>query len=262
LILLAVRHQQDRPRWFAAALALNLLLGLNLSTANYELGRVYSSLQSPAASLSSFLVNGELGFRYRMTRLGGRMLEKRSVADPGEWIVRSELCLGVNAGSLAEALAVPRTTLDLAARTPVRLMDRYAHSGFYSAAFGLLPFSFSWRPLDRITYARTSPYWNLPAPWTPTQIEGRLVYVTASGAEVRLPLQAGAAVLHLALYARGTGAARFVARDASGHILLDRTVNANAWEPMEVAVQGLGEVTLSIVSSSGVAAGWGELVAF
>lgn len=262
LVILAVRKFEDRPVWFGAALAFNVILGLNLAVANYDLGAIYNRAEPPPPVAGSFLVNGELGFRSRMTRAGGRALETTSAAQPGEWIVRSELCLGGNRGSFAEALAVPIRTLDLASYTPVRLMDRYAHSGFYSAVYGSLPFSFSRQPLDRITYFRTSPYWKLDAPWTATQINGRLVFVPQQDALIRLPLEAGAEILHVALFARGTGQVRYLILGESGETLLDRTVSGETWEPVRIPVQGRRELTLSLVSASAGSAGWGELVTF
>ena len=186
MVLLSVRQFAAR-RWLALALGFNIFLGLNLSFAAYEFSRVYAQLQPPPGP--SFLVNGEWGFRYHMIRSGGRVLERSSVPGPGEWIISSELSLGGSYDSLAEALAVPLEVQELTARTPLRLVDRYAHSGFSSVAFGVLPFSFSRRPLDRITYARTSPFLNVEEAWTPTQFCGRLVYLPVPGAIIRLPLE-------------------------------------------------------------------------
>ena len=206
MILLFVR-QLDARRWLALALGFNIFLGLNLSLAAYEFSRVYAQIQPPPGS--TFLVNGEWGFRYHMTRSGRRVLEQASVPNPGEWIISSELSLAGNYGSLAEALAVPLEVREIPVRTPLRLVDPYAHSGFSSVTFGLLPFSFSQRPLDRITYARTSPFLNLEAPWTPTQFDGRLVYLPAPGAAIRLPLETDWQSLRLALFASETGQATF-----------------------------------------------------
>ncbi len=269
LTVLFVRSCESRPGRLAAAVALNVFLGLNLSFADYEFARAYATLDPPPGR--SFLVNGEWGFRYYMIQKGGRILERSSVPQPGEWMVASELCLGANYGSLAEAAAVPLLTRELTVRTPVRLVDRFAHSGYSSAGFGLLPFSFSERPLDRITYARTSPFLFLDSPWTPTQFSGRLVFVPQPGATIRLPLEAGATRLRFALFAQGAGEATFLIRDRSGNVLLDRTVQARneLWEVREIPIAGLRELALAIhlkpQASSlkpEVRAGWGELVTY
>ena len=260
MVLLVVRQCATRPRWLALALAFNTFLGLNLSFATYELARLYPQLQPPAGA--TFLVNGEWGFRYYMTQRGGRMLQQSSVPVPGEWIVSSEMSLAGNYGSLAEAVAVPLEVEELSVRSPLRLVDRHAHSGFSSVTFGLLPFSFSRRPVDRITYARTSPFLNLEAPWTPTQFDGRLVYLPAPGETIRLPLEPAWESLRLALFARETGQATFRIWDPSGRVLLEEKVEVQAalWEPRTVLLDGARAVMLSIEASPELRAGWGELV--
>ncbi len=260
MVLLVVRQCATRPRWLALALAFNTFLGLNLSFATYEFARLYPQLQPPPGA--TFLVNGEWGFRYYMVQQGGRMLQHSSVPLPGEWIVSSEMSLAGNYSSLAEALAVPLEVEELSVRSPLRLLDRYAHSGFSSETFGLLPFSFSRRPVDRITYARTSPFLNLEAPWTPTQFDGRLVYLPTPGASVRLPLAPAWQSLRLALFASETGQATFRIRDSSGRVLLQESVKVHEqlWEPRRVSLDGAREVVLSVEASLGLRAGWGELV--
>jgi hypothetical protein len=248
--------------WFGLALVFNLVLGLSLAVANYDLGAIYERVMPPPLVHGSFLVNGELGFRYRMTRAGGRMLETTTLAEPGQWIVRSDLCLGGDRGSPAEASAVLVSVADFSSRHSLRLMDRHAHAGFYSAGFGWLPFSFSAEPLDTIRYYRVSPYINLPAAWTPTQIDGRLVYLPQNSAPIRLPLEDGARILRAVLYNRGPGEAHFQIQGDEGTVLLDRTVTGKSWEPVQLLIQGRGEVTLSLLSAAGSPAGWGELVTF
>ena len=259
MVLLFVRQFAAR-RWLALALGFNILLGLNLSFAAYEFSRVYAQIQPPPGP--TFLVNGEWGFRYHMIRSGGRALEQSSVPNPGEWIISSALSLAGNYGSMAEAVAVPLEVRELLVRTPLRLVDPNAHSGFSSVTFGLLPFSFSRRPLDRITYARTSPFLNLEAPWTPTQFDGRLVYLPAPGAAVRLPLEPAWQSLRLALFASETGQATFRIRNSSGRVLLQESVKVHEqlWEPRRVLLDGAREVVLSVETSPGLRAGWGELV--
>ena len=260
MVLLVVRQCATRPRWLALALVFNTFLGLNLSFATYEFARLYPQLQPPPGV--TFLVNGEWGFRYYMVQQGGRMLQQSSVPLPGEWVISSEMSLAGNYGSLAGALAVPLEVRELAVRSPLRLVDRYAHSGFSSVTFGLLPFSFSRRPVDRVTYARTSPFLNLEAPWTPTQFDGRLVYLPAPGAAIRLPLEPAWQSLRLALFGNESGQATFKIWDSSGRMLLEEKVEVleELWEPRTVPLDGAREVVLSVEASPGLRAGWGELV--
>ncbi len=244
----------------ALALAVSVVLGLNLSFAAYEFARVYAQVPPPPGR--TFLVNGDWGFEYYMRQHGGRMLEERSVPTPGEWIVTSDLSLGANYDSLAEETAVPLRTLDLPVRTPLRLVDRHAHSGFSSVSAGLLSFSFSDLPLDRITYARTSPFLDVPGPWTPTEFSGRLVYVVSPGQAVRLPLDGHSTKLHFALFGRGKGLATFSIRGPSGGALFEQRVHVDGslWEDHVLRLPDAGEITLSVDAPPALQVGWGELV--
>jgi hypothetical protein len=242
------------------ALAVNVFWGLNLSFAAYEFSRVYP--QVPAPPGGTFLVNGEWGFRYYMLAKHGRVLEANSVPLPGEWIVSSKLSLAGSYDSLAEETAVPLRVLDLRVRTPLRLADLQAHAGFSAVSFGVLPFSFSRGPLDQITYARTSPFLNLPAAWKPTQFSEHLVYVPRPGAQIHLPLE-GQGILHLALFAQGQGQADFRVYSPTGDSILEqvRQVNGNLWEVHNVPIGGINEAVFEVNGTSGIAAlGWGDLV--
>jgi hypothetical protein len=261
MVLLFVLQFRDRPRVLWLALALNLLLGLNISFAAYEFARVYARAAPPPGR--PFLVNGEWGFRYYMVARGGQPLEAVSVPTPGEWIVASQLSLAGKYDSLAEEIATPLRSVDLRVRTPLRLVDRRAHSGFSSVSMGLLPFSFSNRPLDRITYSRTSSFLYAPVEWTPTQFSGHLVYLPAPGATraaFRLPL-GSKGTLHFALFGNGQGQASFRIQRVSGEILFDETaqVAGDLWEPHTLPLAGIGEALFSIDAPAAVRAGWGEL---
>ena len=190
------------------------------------------------------------------------MITGHSVPRPGEWIVTSQLAMGGNYGSLAESLAIPMYSREVYSPFPLRLLDLTAHSGFYTTAFGLLPFSFSRGPLDRITYSRTSPFWTVDAPWTPTLFNGRLVYLPTPGAEIRLPISRA---LRFALFARGTGTATFAIYDTRNIALFEKTVDTKVdtkmdlWEVHTLSVGESKVVLLKVNSPAGVQAGWGEL---
>ena len=259
MVLLFVLQFSGRPGKLALALAVSLVLGLNLSFAAYEFAAVYSAVEPPPGK--TFLVDGDWGFRYYMLAHGGRVLDANSIPAPGEWIVSSELSLGGHYDSLAEEAAVPLRTVDLRVRSPLRLIDRYAHSGFSAVSSGLLPFSFSRRPLDRITYSRTSSFLNVPGPWTPTQFSGRLVYLPAPGAHIRIPLDSEG-TLRFALFGRGRGTATFRIDRPSGENLFQQTalVEGDLWEAHSLSLAGLSEAVLSIEAPPELRAGWGELV--
>jgi len=288
MAMLFVIQFRDRPRILWLALAVNVLLGLNISFATYEFSRVYADIAPPPGR--PFLVNGEWGFRYYMIEKGGRALADTSVPKPGEWIVASDLSLAANYDSLAEETATPLRWTDLRVRTPLRLMDRQAHSGFLSSSMGLLPFSFSLRPLDRIAYSRTSSFLNAPVAWTPSEFNGHLVYLPApkqSGADapvrarppgraaslastpaateepdgsIRLPV-GSQGTLHFALYANGAGPATFRIRRISGETVFAETVRTagDLWEPHTLPLAGLGDAVFSIDAAPALRVGWGEM---
>jgi hypothetical protein len=159
---------------------------------------------------------------------------------------------------------MPLRSLDLHVRTPLRIVDRHAHTGNSSASMGLLPFSFSLFPLDRITYSRTSSYLDGPA-GTPHEFDGHLVYLLdhsgASRDGFRLPL-GSQGTLHFALFAHGTGTATFRVQRTSGEVLFAETlpVAGSAWEPHTLSVAGVDEAVFLIDAPPDVSAGWGELV--
>ena len=259
MVLLFTIQFRDRPRMLWLALAVNLILGLNISFAAYEFARVYAHVAPPPTR--PFLVNGEWGFRYYMVAKGGQPLDDVSVPKPGEWIVASDLSLAGKYDSLAEETAAPLRTVDLRVRTPLRLVDRHAHTGFSSVSMGLLPFSFSNQPLDRITYSRTSSYLNGPA-GTPTEFSGRLVYLAPSRRfAFRLPL-GSQGTLHFALFGNGKGPATFRIQRVSGELLFDETAQAagDLWEPHTLPVAGIGEGMFFVDAPPGMRLGWGELI--
>jgi len=286
-VLLFVIQFHDRPRILWLALLVNVVLGWNLSFAAYEFARVYADVPTPPAR--PFLVNGEWGFRYYMDARGGLPLEERSVPSPGEWIVASDLSLAGKYDSLAEEIAAPLRSIDLFVRTPLRIVDRHAHAGNSSASMGLLPFSFSLRPLDRITYSRTSSFIAAPAAWTPTECDGHLVYIPAPRedaargprqlpghapvpsiypypveyirAPIRLPL-GSRGTLHFALYAHGSGPAAFHIERPSGEDLFAEAVKTDGelWEPHTLPLAGIGEAVFAIEAPPAMRVGWGEMV--
>jgi hypothetical protein len=267
LAILFVRQNTARDkdrRWrLWATLVIGTLLGLNLAFADYELARVYAELPSPPGK--DFLVNGEWGFRYTMTRRGGKPIEPSSAARPGEWIVKSAL-IGADFRSPAEALAVDMESLDLRIRTPFRVIDRgtpdsprgYSHSGFESSGFGLLPFSFSEKPIDHITYSLISPFLNT-AGWTPTRIDDSLVFLAPPGRDVIAAADPRWQVCRVMLFARGRGAVQFIAPPffAEQVNVESEFRHAERFRPL-----GADQMTFRIEAGPGVQAGWEELVCY
>jgi hypothetical protein len=259
LAILFVRQNGDRGWRLWATLLIGAVLGLNLALADYELARVYAALPSPAGT--DFLVDGEWGFRYTMTRRGGQPIEPSSEARPGEWIVKSDL-IGADFRSPAEALAVNMESRDLRIRTPFRVIDRdsrvYSHSGFESSGFGLLPFSFSNGPVDRITYSLISPFLNTPG-WTPTRIDDHLVFLAPHGQDVIAAADPRWQSCRVTLFARGQGEVSFLAPPffAEQVNVESEFRHAEQFHPL-----GGGQMMFRIEAGPGVQAGWQELVCY
>lgn len=267
MAILFVLQFGNRRRILALAAFAAVFLGLNISFAAYEFSRVYAEAPPPPGK--TFLVNGEWGFRYYMLQRGGRMIEASSVPWPGEWIVSSNLALAGDYDSMAEEAASVVRTQDLWVRTPLRLIDRHAHSGFSAASFGLLPFSFSRGPLDRITYSRTSSFVSAAENWKPTEIDGHLVYLISAGTTLRLSFPQPEKEFRLAPFGQGNGTATFTIREPRGdrgeETVLEKQVNINGglWEQHIIPVTGTElDLTISTPPSGSGAPlklGWGEL---
>ncbi len=260
LAILFVHQNQDRRWRLGATLAIGATLGLNLAFADYELARVYAQLSAPPGE--DFLVDGEWGFRYTMTRRGGQPIEPSSQARPGEWIIKSDL-IGANFRSPAEALAVPMESRDLRIRTPFRVIDRSdmpgaSHSGFESSGFGLLPFSFSNQPIDRITYSLVSPFLDAPG-WIPTSIDDHLVFLAPPGRDVTVAADPRWQTCRVTLFARGHGGVSFIAPPffAQQVDVQSEFRHAESFRPL-----GGREMMFRIEATPGVQAGWEDLVCY
>jgi hypothetical protein len=279
LAILFVRQNtigdKDRRWRLWATLVIGTVLGLNLAFADYELARVYSELPAPpnreanfawiAPPGKDFLVDGEWGFRYAMTRRGGKPIETSSPARPGEWIIKSDLS-GGDFRSPAEALAVSMESRDLRIRTPFRVIDRgrpedgpgYAHSGFESSGFGLLPFSFSNRPIDHVTYSLVSPFLDSSG-WIPTRIDDRLVFLAPPDQNVTVAADPRWQTCRVTLFARGRGGVSFIVPPffAEQVTVESEFRHAERFRPL-----GGGQMTFRIEAAPGVQAGWEELVCY
>jgi hypothetical protein len=259
LAILFVRQNQQRSWRLWTTLLIGAVLGLNMAFADYELARVYSELPPPPGQ--DFLVNGEWGFRYAMTRRGGQPIEPTSAARPGEWIVKSEL-IGADFRSPAESVAVNMMSSDLTMRTPFRVIDYgkpgYSHPGFESSGFGLLPFSFSDKPIDHITYWLVSPFLNTPG-WTPTRVGDRLVFLAQPGRDATVTADPHWQTCRVTLFARGHGEVSFIAPPFFAQtVKVDSEFrHAQSFRPF-----GAGQMMFRIEATPGVQAGWEELACY
>lgn len=166
LLLLVVRAHQARLQtsgawrgFFGALLGCQLALGMVLAHADYRFAETYRQVardlaQSHFPSRQPFLFSGEWGFRYYLAALGGEIMAEDTAGQPGTLVVKSRLCLSKTFDNELDR------SLDLVDRriysvaSPIRLLDLRTHAGFWSDGWGVLPFWFSWEPMDEIAVYR------------------------------------------------------------------------------------------------------------
>jgi 4-amino-4-deoxy-L-arabinose transferase-like glycosyltransferase len=136
----------------SGSLVLSLFWGLALSHADQEFARIYPRIANEfcriAGGMKSFF-GGEWGFRYYLSRAGVRQLPiDESLVNGGSFIVLPRLALPYPIPADLQSMTMPLHTFSYDVGTPLRILDREAHAGFYSTGWGLIPFSFSRRALE------------------------------------------------------------------------------------------------------------------
>jgi len=149
-------------RWrlfYATLLSSQLVLGLSLAHADYEVARTYRQAaldfgRHYLASGKPFLFSAESALRYYLTALGGQIMADDTVAEPGELVVKSQNSESITFDNqLDRSLeVVDRKTYRVS--SPLRLLDYEAKAGFWCDGWGILPFWFSQQPLDEVTVYR------------------------------------------------------------------------------------------------------------
>jgi len=139
-----------------------LVLGISLSSADYEMARAH---QQSALSLGRELENwknktsfgAEWGFRYYMSEQGFRQFTGDSDDLRGGQFVISPLhAVPYSIAQDVESMLVPAFQQEWHSRIPIHLMSKTLHAGFYSSAWGLLPFAISTAPVEEITVRQVS----------------------------------------------------------------------------------------------------------
>ena len=153
--------------FYLGFLSCQLALGLALAHADFEFAGSYRRMARDFAERhlshgDAFLFSGEWGFHYYLEELGGRAMTGDSAAWPGELVVKSDLCLSQNFATALDRSLVVIERRSLRLSSPLRLLDRRAHAGFWSDGIGMLPFWFSRRPLDQITVYRVGDTYRPP----------------------------------------------------------------------------------------------------
>jgi hypothetical protein len=138
-------------------LAAQLVLGLFLAQADYQFAGVgrreaFEFQRDYLANHQPFLFNGEWGFRYYMTDIGGEIMAEDTSGFPGETVVKSRLSLGLPFEFDRKLELLEQRSYRIP--SPLRLLDVHAHAGFWSDGWGVLPFWFSREDLDEISISR------------------------------------------------------------------------------------------------------------
>jgi len=176
----------------SGALVLTLAWGLALSHADREFAGIYpravADISRVASDLQAYYV-GEWGFRYysRRARMQQLPIDDREVSG-GSLVVRPTLALPHEIPAGLNSMLMSFQTFSFGVRTPLRVLDRDSHAGFYSTGWGLLPFSFSRKSLERVEVGQVN-YLVERLPWaeitTATGVKPWPGYVTI---EARGPL--------------------------------------------------------------------------
>ena len=161
LLLLVMRFVKRATVFYASLIAVQLILGIALAQSDYQfagLGRREAHdfesqfLKSP----QPFIFSAEWGWRYYLASMGGDIVADDTTGRAGELFIKSDLALGqVPNTKFGHSLQlVEHRTYQI--RSPLRLLDPSTHAGFWSDGWGVLPFWFSWGPLDQSSVYRAT----------------------------------------------------------------------------------------------------------
>ncbi|HRV08516.1 MAG TPA: hypothetical protein P5568_08610 [Acidobacteriota bacterium] len=170
--LSAGRRRRSAVLW--TTLLLTALNGAALAVADYRFAAVYPRYASKLLRFykdPAYTVwyTGEWGFRYYMEKEGARMLLRADPSPrPGDILVKPYLALpwvtlvdGDRYSRLLEQVKVEEPF-------PLRILDFSSHAGFYSTAWGLLPYSISTgRPWEWFNVFEITKAYDGPAPEQP-----------------------------------------------------------------------------------------------
>lgn len=140
---------------WGVAVALNIALSVGLSLVDWSHADAYRAFARSFHPAGRTWFVGEWGFRHYMRREGHRYLGADDLSPAaGDWIVRAELA-GLHAIDPDLLRRAPVTAVSEAdSALPLRLLGFAAKAGFYSHAWGLLPYSPSRAPLERFEIRR------------------------------------------------------------------------------------------------------------
>jgi hypothetical protein len=261
----------------SGSLVLSVAFGLLLSHADQEFARVYPRAADEFARVSRGMdsyYGGEWGFRYYFSHAGARQLPvDESLVRGGSWIAKPKLALPYDIPAPLRTMGTTVQSLAYEVNTPLRTLDWQTPAGFYSTAWGMIPFSVSRSSLEIVEIVQvnflveTLPRAQVEStasatPWPGyVKIQGdsqlallvkpdtRITYPWPHSGGITLDLRCG---VQPGTYAEGKDNPIELAvehRDAAGRIVtairatlnpgIDRT--ARKWHPVRLEIEGPGE---------------------
>jgi hypothetical protein len=91
----------------------------------------------------------------------------------GSFMAIPKLALPHNLPANLRTMMMPVQTLSFKPDTPLRLLDKQSHAGFYSSGWGLIPFSFSQNALEEIEVQQVS-FMVERLPWAEVQTDSAI----------------------------------------------------------------------------------------
>ena len=135
-------------RFVWPAIAIEAVLAAGLATENMQHWNAYRDIAAQVPVARRVFVNGEWGIRHYLEERGARPLETGQEFRGGDIAVSTA---GAPAIDTPRALLFERT---VTSPIPLRIVSLGGHSGFSTAAEGVLPFSVSTNPIDRVRVER------------------------------------------------------------------------------------------------------------
>ena len=150
-------------RWSAVlGLSASFLLGLCLSTANFEMARVHRDIAQYVGTTfkgweKRVWFGGEWGFRHYMFEQGFRQFVSTSDdLAAGDLVVTPRQAAPYTIPQDVQSMLVPVRHISWQSSIPIRMMSQESHAGLYNSFWGLLPFSISRSPVEELTIQQVS----------------------------------------------------------------------------------------------------------
>ena len=168
LMLLAFFKSSDSDLAFlrrSAVLAslMGLILGLSLAAADFEMARAHRDIARDLGEVfkgreSQVRFGAEWGLRHYMLEQGFRQFTSTGDDDiaGGQFLVTPRQAVPYEFPQDIGAMLIPVRRQAQQVHVPIRLLNRDAHAGLYSSAWGLLPFAISRQPVEEITVQQVS----------------------------------------------------------------------------------------------------------